>query len=209
MTTVEEPKRPMTAYFLYIQANREAVQKELGVKEFGPVTKTLSSRWKTLKAPEMAKYTKMAEDAKATYDKELAAFVAAGGVKGSKRKEKKDDKEAKAAKKAKKAANAASGKPKKPAGGAYGCYMAHHRAEIHKSLPAGSKVTAISKVGGEQWKALSAKEKEKYEVEYQNKKKEYDEKLKAWKAEHGDDDNDGEGDDDDEDEAAEGATGGA
>merc|ERR1712019_290627 len=94
---------------------------------------------------------------------DLAAFQAAGGVKGAKRKEKKDEKDAKAAKKAKKAADVASGKPKKPAGGAYGCYMAHHRDEIQKSLPAGSKVTAISKIGGERWKALGAKDKEKYE----------------------------------------------
>merc|ERR1712224_242371 len=146
MGTVEEPKKPMSAYFLYVQENRDAVQKELGVKDFGPVTKTLATRWKTLAAAELAKHTKRAADAKATYDKELAAFVAAGGVKGAKRKEKKDEKEAKAAKKAKKASDVASGKPKKPAGGAYGCYMAHHREEIQKSLPAGSKVTAISKV---------------------------------------------------------------
>merc|ERR1712113_1185103 len=108
MAPAEEPKKPMSAYFLYIQSNREAVQKELGVKDFGPVTKTLSSRWKTLGASEMSKYTKMATDAKAKYDEELAAFEAAGGVKGAKRKEKKEEKEAKAAKRAKKEANIAS-----------------------------------------------------------------------------------------------------
>merc|ERR1712048_563088 len=105
----------------------------------------------------------------------------------------------------KKAADTASGKPKKPAGGAYGVYMAHHRDEIMKGLPAGSKITAITKTGGERWKALSAKEKEKYEAEYQTKKAKYEEELKAWKEANGGDDND----DEDDEEAEEGAVGGA
>merc|ERR1712039_104268 len=172
-------------------------------KDFGPVTKTLSARWKTLSAGERTKFDKLAADAKAQYEQDLSAFQAAGGVKGAKRKENKEAKDAKAAKKAKKEADAASGKPKKPAGGAYGVYMSHHRDEIHKSLPSGSKVTAISKVGGERWKALSAKEKEKYEVEYQKKKTKYEEELKAWKEVNGGDDQD------DEDEDEDGAVGGA
>merc|ERR1712032_1749983 len=114
---LEEPKQPMSAYFLFVQANRDAVQKELGVKDFGPVTKALSARWKSVSAADRAVYDKQAADAKAQYDKDLAAFQAAGGVKGAKRKEKKDAKDAKAAKKAKKAADVASGKPKKPTGG--------------------------------------------------------------------------------------------
>merc|ERR1712048_1308020 len=105
----------------------------------------------------------------------------------------------------KKAADTASGKPKKPAGGAYGVYMAHHRDEIMKGLPAGSKITAITKTGGERWKALSAKDKEKYEAEYQTKKVKYEEELKVWKEANGA--NDG-ADDDDEDENDDAAAGG-
>merc|ERR1712048_695835 len=202
---VEEPKKPMSAYFLYIQANRDAVQKELGVKDFGPVTKTLSERWKNVSAADRAVYDKQAADAKDQYEKDLAAFQAAGGVKGSKRKEKKEQKDAKAAKKAKKAADVASGKPKKPAGGAYGVYMSHHRDEIMKGLPAGSKITAITKQGGERWKALSAKDKEKYESEYQIKKAKSEEELKAWKEANGGDDNDDEEDEQNEQAVAGGA----
>merc|ERR1719356_1423073 len=167
MAATEEPKRPMTAYFLYIQANRDAVQKELGVKGFGPVTKALSARWKGLGAEEKAVFEKQAADAKAEYEKAIEAFKAAGG--------------AKAAKKAKKEANVESGKPSKPVGGAYGRYLAHHREEIQKSLPAGSKVTAVTKAAGEQWKALSAKDREKYEAEYTEMKAKYDKELTAWK----------------------------
>ena len=183
MAATEEPKKAMTAYFLYLQANRDAVQKELGlgVKDFGPVTKELSARWKGLGAKEKASFEKQAADAKAEYEKAMEAFKAAGGVKGAKRKERKEEKDAKAAKKAKKEANAASGKPKQLAGGGCGRYLAHHRDEIQKSLPAGSKCTAVSKAAGEQWKALSANNKKKYEAEYNVMKAKYYKELAAWK----------------------------
>ena len=181
MAATEEPKKAMTAYFLYLQANKDAAQKELGVKDFGPVTKELSARWKGLGAKEKASFEKQAADAKAEYEKAMEAFKAAGGVKGAKRKERKEEKDAKAAKKAKKEANAASGKPKQLAGGGCGRYLAHHRDEIQKSLPAGSKCTAVSKAAGEQWKALSAKNKEKYEAEYNVMKAKYYKELAAWK----------------------------
>merc|ERR1719218_294363 len=102
----------------------------------------------------------------------MVAFKEAGGEAGQKRKERKAAKEEKAANKAKKEANA--DKPKKPAGGAYGIFLAKSRADIVKSLPNGSKVTEVSKVAAERFKALGAKEKAKYEEE-----------LKAWKASKG------------------------
>ena len=64
MAAVTEPKKPMTSYFLYIQENREKVQRELGVKDFGPVTKTLSERWKSLPANVKATFDKKAGDLK-------------------------------------------------------------------------------------------------------------------------------------------------
>jgi len=189
----------MTSYFLYIQDNREAVQKELGVKDFGPVTKCLSDRWKNLSASAKATFDKKAADLKAGYEKAVVAFKEAGGVVGQKRKDKKDAKADKAAKKQKKEDNV--DKPKKPAGGGYGVYISENRAEIHKGLPAGSSVTAISKVGGARWKALSEKEKAPYEAKYQTKKAKYEEELKAWKASKPEAAGDDEEDDDAEEEA--------
>merc|ERR1711920_1189922 len=95
-----------------------------------------------------------------------------------------------AAKKAKKDADVASGKPKRPAGGAYGVYVAHHRSDIHKGLPAGSTVAAVSKVAGERWKALSAKDRKKYEDEYQINKTKFEAELKIWKEKNGSEDDD-------------------
>merc|ERR1719310_1701460 len=157
----------MTAFFLYTNENRELVQKELGTKNMGPVAKCLSDRWKGLAASVKAPFEKKATDLKAQYEKDLEAFKKAGGVAGQARKEKRDAKAVKAAKKAKKEANA--GKPKAPAGGAYGVFLAMTRAELSKSVPAGARCTAIAKIAGERFKALSAKEKEIYEAKYKEK----------------------------------------
>jgi len=198
MAAVMEPKKPMTSYFLFIQDNRENVQKELATKDFGPVTKALTERWKNISASNKANFDKKAGDLKVQYQKDLAAFKEAGGVAGQKRKDNKDLKAAKAAKRAKKESEA--DKPKRPAGGAYGCFMAANRAEMSKSLPAGSPVTAVAKIAGERFKALSAKDKAKYEAEYQAKKTKYEEEMKAWKATKGASDDGAEDEDEEDDE---------
>merc|ERR1719310_999963 len=194
----------MTAFFLYTNENRELVQKELGTKNMGPVAKCLSDRFKGLAASAKAPFDKKAADLKSQYEKDVAAFKAAGGVVGQARKEKRDAKADKAAKKAKKEANV--GKPKKPAGGAYGVFVAMNRAELSKKVPAGAPCTAISKVASEAFKNLSAKEKEVYEAKYKEKKAAYEEELKAWRATkqaEGGDDAEDDDDDEDEEEAAE------
>lgn len=179
MAAVEEPSKPQSAYFLYVNATRLAVQKELGVKAFGPVTKVQADRWKTLAAGEKAKYETEAAELKAKYERDLAVYKEAGGVVGQKRQDKKDAKKAKAEKAAKKEANA--DKPKKPAGGAFGVWLNKHRAEIQKSLPAGSPCTAVAPVASAKWKAMSEAEKVPFEQEYLELKAKYEENLKAWK----------------------------
>lgn len=176
MAALQQPKRPTSAYFLYGLAVRDAIQKELNTKEFGPVTKLQAERWKSLPEAEKAIYEKQALEAKSKYEKDLAAFKEAGGEVG---KERKDKKEAKVAKAAKKEANA--DRPKKPAGGAFGIFINENRSAIHKSLPAGSSVTAVSKAASEKWKSMSEADKEPYEAKYQQAKAKYEEEMKAWK----------------------------
>jgi len=193
MSALVEPKRPQSAYFLYVNATREQVQKELGKTSFGEVTKLQADRWKTMKDTDKAPYEKQAAGLKAQYEKDLAAFKEAGGVKGQARADKKDAKKAKADKKANKLANA--DKPKKPAGGGYGVYVGQHRAEIMKTLPAGSKCTAVAPVASAKWKALTAEEKKPYEEKYKAAMQVYETEIKAWKESKGDNEAD-----DDEDE---------
>lgn len=184
MSALVEPKRPLSAYFLYVNATREQVQKELGKTSFGEVTKLQADRWKTMKEADKAPYEKQAAGLKTQYEKDLAAFKEAGGVKGQARAEKKDAKKAKADKKEKKLANA--DKPKKPAGGGYGVYVGQHRAEIMKTLPAGSKCTAVAPIASAKWKAMSAEEKKPYEEKYKALMQTYETEIKAWKESKGD-----------------------
>jgi len=175
----------MSAYFLYIQENRDSVQKELGVKYFGPVTKCLAARWKTLSTTARGLLDKKATELKAGYEKDLAAFKAAGEQKRQKadKGRQKRQKRQKADKAANKEANA--DKPKAPVGGAYGVYLVMNRAEITKGLPAGSACTEVTKVAGARFKALGEKEKAIYEAGYQEKKAKYTEELAVWKAAKG------------------------
>lgn len=179
MAALEEPKKPASAYFLYVNATRKAVQEELKTTDFGPVTKAQADRWKALGAGEKAKYEKQAADAKVKYEEELKAYTEAGGVVGQKRKEKKDAKKAKADKALKKEANA--DRPKKPAGGAYGVWLNKNRKEIQKSLPAGSPCTAVAPVASARWKAMSEADKAPFLKEYEELKAKYDTEMKAWK----------------------------
>jgi len=179
MAALEEPKKPASAYFMYVNATRKAVQEELKTTDFGPVTKTQADRWKALDAAEKAKYEKQVADAKVKYEEELKAFKEAGGVVGQKRKEKKDAKQAKADKAAKKEANA--DRPKRPAGGAYGVWINKHRAEIQKSLPAGSACTAVAKVASAKWKDMSEADKAPFEKEYSELKEKHETAMTAWK----------------------------
>merc|ERR1712224_460645 len=141
-------------------------------------------------------YQKKYEVAKAQFEKDMAAFLDAGGVKqkgaAALRTEKRKAKEGKA----KKDPNA----PKKPAGGAYGIFLAENRDKIVKSLPADHKITDIGKKAGEQWRALSDAAKKPYEAKYQKKAAEYQKALEEYKKTHGADAADDDDEEEDEDE---------
>merc|ERR1719161_2413289 len=136
-----------------------------------------STEWNKLSDKQKAPYSKKYEDAKVKFDKDMAAFLAAGGekTKGARalRSEKRKAKEAK-----KKDPNA----PKKPAGGGYGVFLAENRAKIVASLPAGHKITDVSKAAGAQWKALSDEERKPYDDKYATKKAEYAKAMEAYRA---------------------------
>jgi len=135
--------------------------------------KLASTNFKALAAPETAKYQAEYEKAKKQYDTDLAAFLAAGGEK--KAVKRKGDKLDKKGKKAKKDPEA----PKKPAGGGYGCFVAKNRAAFMKEC-AGQPITAVSKIAGERWKALSAEDKKPFDDEYQTKKAAYLKEMESY-----------------------------
>ena len=127
--------------------------------------------WRELSPAEKKPYEEEAARLKVQYNKDLKAFLDAGGqkVKKSSRKAKKECKKP---------------APKKPAGGAYGCFLNKNRAAFQQQCK-GLPVTAVSKMAGEEWKTMSTVAKQPFEDEYAVKKKAYEEAMKAYRASGG------------------------
>merc|ERR1712054_240334 len=99
--------------------------------------------WKKLSDAQKKPYEDKYAAAKAKFEADMAAFLAAGGEKtkgaAALRTEKRKAKKGKLKKK--KDANA----PKKPVGGAYGIFLAENRAKIVATLPSGHSITDVGK----------------------------------------------------------------
>merc|ERR1712187_792964 len=143
------------------------------------------------KKPYQEKY----EAAKAKFEKDMAAFLEAGGEKqkgaAALRAEKRKAKEGKK----QKDPNA----PKKPAGGAYGQFLAEKRPDFIKAC-AGQPITAVTKMASEAWKKLSDAEKKLYEAKYAKASEEYKKAMTEYKQNNPDveEDGDDEGEEDDD-----------
>jgi len=70
----QEPKRPPSAYFIFVQDNRQKVATEAGKGGVGEVAKELTAVWSKLEPDEKREYEERADKLKAEYDKELAAW---------------------------------------------------------------------------------------------------------------------------------------
>jgi hypothetical protein len=76
------PKRAMSAYMFYAQANRDKVKKDHPGASFGEIGKILGKMWGKASASEKSKYEAKAEKDKERYEKE----VGGGGRKKSSKK---------------------------------------------------------------------------------------------------------------------------
>ena len=173
----DRPKKPMTAFLLYLEEYRPSIVEKLRpeAKVRGMISKTAGEQWRNLAAEIKAPYEQKAAAAKAEYDAALESFKQTGGKVVRKRKADKDAKP----KKDKDAL-------KRPGAGGYGVFYSENREKIVKSLPAGSNIlTDTAKTAAAQWKGLSGDEKKPYEERYAEKMKEYQvakEELRKRKA---------------------------
>ena len=73
----EAPKRPMSAYFLWTQVERESIMKKHGIEKAGTeYTKKAAEEWKSVIDAIKKDYEKKAAAAKAQYSKDLEAYKA-------------------------------------------------------------------------------------------------------------------------------------
>merc|ERR1712187_508760 len=174
----EDLKRPQSAYFLWLNANRSLVEKEAGGKSAGVVGKKGGEMWKALPQSEQQKYQDQYTKAKEVYDAYLKTEEGAAAMKELKN-QKSEHKQENLKKEAKKAAKGIEKdeKLKKPVT-AYWRWMNANRTQIEQA--AGSKsVGAVGAKAGEMWKALPASEKKPFEDEAAQAKKEYDEYISS------------------------------
>lgn len=71
--------------------------------------------------------------------------------------------------------------PKRPAGGAWGIFLAEKRPEFMKACE-GQPVSAITKLAGEKWKTIAAKEKDVYQKKYEATKAQFDKDMASFLA---------------------------
>jgi len=192
----EQPKKITGGAFgRYMAENRAALFKELPGQAATATVKLGSQRFKALGDVARAKYQKMYEAAKQKYEKDMAAFLAAGGVPKA-RKSKKDKKEKK---------SKDPNKPKKPAGGAFGCFLAKKRAEFMKEC-AGKPITAVTKLASERWKQVSEVEKRPFQKEFEEKQAQFKKAMETYVppvVEEEEDEDEEDAEDEDEEEAEE------
>merc|ERR1719493_227814 len=70
----DKPKKPQTAFWLWLGENRAALAKETGTGAGPAVAKLGSERWKNLEATLKAPFEKQAVEKKAEYDKALKEY---------------------------------------------------------------------------------------------------------------------------------------
>merc|ERR1712048_933838 len=89
-----KPARPANAYWLWLNDNREAIQKEVGAKSVSAVGKRAGEIWKELPESKKTPYEKTAAEKKSEYEKLLAEWKAQQGNKeneGGEEDEEEDD----------------------------------------------------------------------------------------------------------------------
>ena len=70
----DAPKRPLSAYFFYIQERREALKKEKPNLDNKELIRTMGEEWNKLSDEEKKPYSKMAENDKKRYQDEIKAY---------------------------------------------------------------------------------------------------------------------------------------
>jgi len=179
---IDEPKKPQNAYLNWLGEYRAALTKEAGSGSVGVVGKLAGEKWKGMSEEQKAPWEKKAQEKKAAYEKAMEEFKAQGGTPGKRRQDKaaaKQDKQAKVDKKAKKAADKSSGRPTKPQN-PYWLWLQENRAAIAKEAGS-SSISAVAKLAGEKWKALSGAAKAPYEKKAGELRSAYEKAMEEWK----------------------------
>lgn len=100
------PKRPPTSYFIFLTENRENIKAKNPEAKVTEIARIAGQQWKALTPAQKKPYEDKNVDAKAQYEKDVAAYKATGGVASTSTEEATAPAEAPAPKKSKKSTKA-------------------------------------------------------------------------------------------------------
>eukprot|EP00927_Polykrikos_kofoidii_P001374 TRINITY_DN10500_c0_g1_i1.p1 TRINITY_DN10500_c0_g1~~TRINITY_DN10500_c0_g1_i1.p1 ORF type:complete len:331 (+),score=60.69 TRINITY_DN10500_c0_g1_i1:83-1075(+) len=202
-----QPKRPVCGGFgQFLAAHRVEFSKACNSQKSSTISVTAGAAWKNLTAEEKAPYHKMFKEAKVRFEKDMAAFLAAGGTKvlglrasrALKRKGMDDRKTGQCPKQApvwlaklsREAFDIFSSskqieidrvQPKPPVGGGYGQFLAQNRAEFTKACK-GGRASAVSVMAGAMWKSLTPEQKAPHQLQFEKAKAIFEKDMAAFVA---------------------------
>jgi len=166
------PKKAKSGYNYFMSENRAKLKEENPEASFGELAKLVSSAYKALDADEKEKYEEMAREDKKRYKGELDDYSPQKGSKQDLAKNKKISK------------GKGKGKEKDPNAPKRGTtafffFMKDARAAAKEENP-DLKVTELTKLLAEKFKALSEGEKAKYEKKAKNDKERYQKEMVSY-----------------------------
>jgi len=167
------PKKPLSGYFSWMQAEREKLKAEKPELKGPAAVKVLGERWAAMAEEEKQPYNDEAATAKAKYNEEMEAYRKTDSY-AKHQEELQNFKMNSAGKKKKKAkipkdANA----PKKPQT-AYFLWLTENRERIKQENPDVKAGPAIVKLAGSKWAAMTDDQKKPYQERAVEAKKQYE-----------------------------------
>lgn len=91
----EKPKRPMSAYLMWLNSSRQEIKKDNPGLKMTDIAKKAGEMWRSMK--DKSEWEQKAADAKDAYTKEMESFNANGGDGGEAKPKKKSQKRGKKA----------------------------------------------------------------------------------------------------------------
>lgn len=160
-----KPKRAMSAFFCYSQAERPNVKINHPEASFGDVARILSAQYKALSEKEMKKWVKKAEQDKIRYQEEMKHYVPMDDPTGGGKR-----------KKAKKDPNA----PKRNMS-AYFLFSVHIRPTVKEENPEAA-FGDIARIISAKYKALKDNERKVWDEKAAEDKERYQRDMEAYRA---------------------------
>jgi len=160
-----KPKRAMSAFFCYSQAERPNVKINHPEASFGDVARILSAQYKALSEKEMKKWVKKAEQDKIRYQEEMKHYVPMDDPTGGGKR-----------KKAKKDPNA----PKRNMS-AYFLFSVHIRPTVKEENPEAA-FGDIARIISAKYKALKDNERKIWDEKAAEDKERYQRDMEAYRA---------------------------